>query len=81
MQRSRRPRSTVSRSRAMVEMARSILAQAIERFAALAALGIDQAIFSLQNVSDIEPSMCWPLRSYQQLKKSRWQEDNLPAPL
>ncbi len=30
-------------------------AQAIERFASLAELGIDQAIFSLRNVSDIEP--------------------------
>jgi F420-dependent oxidoreductase-like protein len=29
--------------------------QAIDRFAALAALGIDQAIFSLRNVSDLEP--------------------------
>lgn len=30
-------------------------AQAIDRFAELAALGIDQAIFSLRNVSDLEP--------------------------
>jgi F420-dependent oxidoreductase-like protein len=29
--------------------------QAIDRFAALAALGIDQAIFSLRNVHDLEP--------------------------
>jgi len=30
-------------------------AQAIEQFAALAAMGIDQAIFSLRNVHDLEP--------------------------